>query len=376
MKFIVSRNVLYKNLSAISGVLGSNSTMAILDCFLFTVNGDQLTVTASDLDSRMSAVIELSNVEGEGSVAIPSKILLETLKLIPETPIVFVIDTEKQFIKFTAASGEYDSPCYSADEYPQIKEFESVKSFEIDSNILQKAIGNTIFAAGNDELRPTMMGILCELSADGITFVTTDAHKMVRYQNSNVKSDDFISFILPKKPMAHLKNILTGLNETIKVEYAEEINYIQFSFSNITLLSLLKEGKYPNYEAVIPQDNPNKLTVVRDDFLKSIRRVGIFSNQSTFQVRISLSEEGVTITAEDIDFSNKAEESLAGQYEGETMDIGFNSRFLREMVENLNYNEIRLEMSQPNRAALILPGDKQEEGENLLMLIMPIILNY
>jgi len=199
---------------------------------------------------------------------------------------------------------------------------------------------------------------------------------MVRYQNSNVKSDDFISFILPKKPMAHLKNILTGLNETIKVEYAEEINYIQFSFSNITLLSLLKEGKYPNYEAVIPQDNPNKLTVVRDDFLKSIRRVGIFSNQSTFQVRISLSEEGVTITAEDIDFSNKAEESLAGQYEGETMDIGFNSRFLREMVENLNYNEIRLEMSQPNRAALILPGDKQEEGENLLMLIMPIILNY
>ena len=157
MKFIVSRNVLYKNLSAISGVLGSNSTMAILDCFLFTVNGDQLTVTASDLDSRMSAVIELSNVEGEGSVAIPSKILLETLKLIPETPIVFVIDTEKQFIKFTAASGEYDSPCYSADEYPQIKEFESVKSFEIDSNILQKAIGNTIFAAGNDELRPTMM---------------------------------------------------------------------------------------------------------------------------------------------------------------------------------------------------------------------------
>ena len=376
MKFIVSRNVLYKNLSAISGVLGSNSTMAILDCFLFTVNGDQLTVTASDLDSRMSAVIELSNVEGEGSVAIPSKILLETLKLIPETPIVFVIDTEKQFIKFTAASGEYDSTCYSADEYPQIKEFESVKSFEIDSNILQKAIGNTIFAAGNDELRPTMMGILCELSADGITFVTTDAHKMVRYQNSNVKSDDFISFILPKKPMAHLKNILTGLNETIKVEYAEEINYIQFSFSNITLLSLLKEGKYPNYEAVIPQDNPNKLTVVRDDFLKSIRRVGIFSNQSTFQVRISLSEEGVTITAEDIDFSNKAEESLAGQYEGETMDIGFNSRFLREMVENLNYNEIRLEMSQPNRAALILPGDKQEEGENLLMLIMPIILNY
>ncbi len=376
MKFIVSRDVLYKNLSIISGVLSSNSTMAILDNFLFTIKGEQLTLTASDLDSTMSAVVELSNVEGEGSVAVPSKILIETLKLIPETPIVFAIDIENKFLKFTAAHGEYDSPCYPGDEYPQIKQIEEAKSFQIDANVLHRAISKTLFAAGNDELRPNMMGVFCELSADYITFVATDAHKMVRYRNSKVKSEDFSSFILPKKPIAHLKNILSSINEPIKVEYSEETNHIQFSFSNIVLFSSLKEGKYPNYEAVIPVENPNKFTVVKDEFLKSIRRVGNFSNQSTFQVRISLSEESATITAEDIDFSNKAEENLAGSYAGDAMDIGFNSKFLREMVENMDFNEIRLEMSQPNRAALLLPVDNPAPEEDLLMLIMPVMLNY
>lgn len=376
MKFIVSRDVLYKNLNIVSGVLSTNNTMAILDNFLFTVKDNQLTVTASDLDSTMSAVIELSNVEGEGSIAVPSKILIETLKLIPETPIVFAIDVENKFLKFTAANGEYDSPCYDSDEYPNIKQIENPKSFLIDASILQRAISKTLFAAGNDELRPNMMGIFCELSADYITFVSTDAHKMVRYRNTKVKSDDFTSFILPKKPLAHLKNTLLGINEPIKVEFSEETNHIQFSFSNMVLFSSLKEGKYPNYEAVIPTENENKFSIERDEFLKSIKRVGNFSNQSTFQVRLSLSEETATITAEDIDFSNKAEENLSGNYVGEAIDIGFNSKFLREMVENLDFSEICLEMSQPNRAALLLPSNNTNPDENLLMLIMPVMLNY
>jgi DNA polymerase-3 subunit beta len=182
MKFIVSRDVLYKNLSAISGVLGTSSTLAILDNFLFTIAGNQLTLTASDLDSTMTATVELTNVEGEGSVVVPSKTLLETLKLIPETPIVFEIDLENKTLKFTAANGEYDSSCFPGDEYPQIKEMDEPQNLEIDAQILFRAISKTIFATGNDELRPNMMGVLCELSNEHITFVATDAHKMVRYR--------------------------------------------------------------------------------------------------------------------------------------------------------------------------------------------------
>lgn len=376
MKFIVSRDVLYKNLSAISGVLGSNSTMAILDNFLFTVKDNTLTLTASDLDSTMTAVIDLTNVEGECCVAVPSKILLETLKLVSENPIVFMIDEEKNEVKYTVANGEYEAPCYPGNEYPQVPVMQNAKSFEMEPNILQRAISKTLFATGNDELRPTMMGVLCELSSDYITFVATDAHKLVRYRNTKITSEDANSFILPKKPISHLKTILAGIEEPVKVEYSAETNHIQFSFGNIQLISSLKEGKYPNYENVIPKENPNTLIVNRDEFLRSIKRVGNYSNQSTFQVRISLSEEGTSITAEDIDFSNKAVESIAGLYTGEKMDIGFNSKFLREMLDNMDGNEIRLEMSRPDKAALILPVEENTPEENLLMLIMPVMLNY
>lgn len=376
MKFIVSRDVLYRNLSAISGVMSSNTTMSILGNFLFTIKEGRLKLTASDLDSTMTAEIELENVEGEGSVAVPAKILLETLKLIPETPLVFVIDEENKVFKFQAANGEYDAPCQDGSEYPQVKEMQNPSSFDIDAAVLQRAISKTLFAAGNDELRPAMMGVLCELSNECITFVSTDAHKLVRYRNAKVKTDDFVSFILPKKPLAHLKGILVGMNESVHVEYSKETNHIRFSFDNLVLFSSMKEGKYPDYEKVIPQENPFSLTVSREDFLKSIRRVGIYSNQSTFQVRVSLSEKSTNITAEDMDYSNKAAENIVGEYVGEKMDIGFNSKFLREMIENMDGEQIKIEMSKPNRAALILPTEEFEESENLLMLIMPVMLNY
>lgn len=376
MKFIVSRDVLYKNLSAISGVLGSNNTMAILDNFLFTVKGNTLTLTASDLDSTMTAVIELTNVEGECCVAVPSKIMLETLKLVGENPIVFVINEESNEVKYTIANGEYEAPCFPGNEYPQISAMQNAESFEMEPAVLQRAISKTLFATGNDELRPNMMGVFCELNNECITFVATDAHKLVRYRNTKNTSENPASFILSKKPLAHLKTILSGIDTPVKVDYSADTNHIQFSFGNLQLYSSLKEGKYPNYENVIPKENPNTLVVNREEFLRSIKRVGNYSNQSTFQVRISLSEEGTNITAEDIDFSNKAEESIAGLYSGEKMDIGFNSKFLREMLENMDGAEIRLEMSRPDRAALILPVEEYAAEENLLMLIMPVMLNY
>ncbi|MCQ2284738.1 MAG: DNA polymerase III subunit beta [Bacteroidales bacterium] len=376
MKFIVSRDVLYRNLSAISGVMGSNSTMPILENFLFTIEGEKLKLTASDMDSTMTAVVDLDNVEGEGSVAVPAKLLIETLKLIPETPIVFAFDEENAIFKYTAANGEYAAPCKDGKEFPSIGVIENPSSFDIEASVLQRAISKTLFATGNDELRPNMMGVLCELSNECISFVSTDAHKLVRYRNTKVKTDDMASLILPKKPLSHLKSILSGVEGDVHVEYSQENHHICFSFDNFVLFSSLKEGKYPNYENVIPKDNPNSLIVSRDEFLKSIRRVGIYSNQSTFQVRVSLSEEMTNITAEDMDFSNKAAENITGEYVGEKMDIGFNSKFLREMLENMDGDQIRLEMSQPNRAALILPVEEFDENESVLMLIMPVMLNY
>lgn len=376
MKFIVSRDVLFKNLSAINGVMSTSNTIAILDNFLFTIEGEKLILTASDLDSTMTAVVELTNVEGEGSVAVPSRTLLETLKLIPETPIVFEINDDLTHLKFTAANGEYDSPCYSGDEYPKMKKMEDPQSFQIPANILSRAISKTLFAAGNDELRPNMMGVLCELSNEHITFVATDAHKLSRYRNTSIKTDDFVSFILPKKPITHLKGILPSIDDKVFVEYSTTSNHVMFSFANLMLFSSLKEGRFPAYEAVIPQENPIVFQVSRKDFLNSIRRVGIYSNQSTFQVRVSLSDELTTITAEDIDFANKAEENINGTLTGDNMDIGFNSKFLREILENMDSETVSLEMSQPNRAALILPGEKLDPNEDLLMLIMPVMLNY
>lgn len=376
MKFIVTRDVLYHNLSAISGVMGSNSTMPILENFLFTIEGDKLKLTASDLDSTMTAVVELSEVEGEGSVAVPAKILLDTLKLIPETPIVFVFDEENNIFNYSAANGNYAAPIKNGKEFPMINAIENPNSFDISASVLHRAISKTLFATGNDEFRACMMGILCELSSEGISFVSTDAHKLVRYCNNSVSTNDMASLILPKKPMAHLKGILANVSGDVHVEYSQENHHISFSFDNFVLFSSLLEGKYPNYEVVIPKENPNSLIVSRDEFLKSIKRAGIYSNQSTFQVRISLSEAMTNIVAEDMDFSNKANENVAGEYVGENMEIGFNSKFLCEMLSNMDGDQVKLEMSAPNRAALILPVEEFSENETLLMLIMPVMLNY
>ncbi len=378
MKFIVSRNELYKNLSAVSGVLSTNNTMPILDNFLFTISGNKLTVTASDLDCTMCAEIELSNVDGEGSIAVPSKNLLDTLKLIPEIPIVFstIEDGDKVTLRYTAAEGKYDDHCYHGDEYPSVKPLEDFQTFEIEAAILHKAITKTLFATGNDELRPNMMGVLCELNTDDITFVATDAHKLVRYRSNTVKTPEATQFILPKKPLQQLKNIIGGSNEKVTVDYLPDGSRIRFVYNNIVLYSSLKEGVYPNYKNVIPTNNDKTFVVSRDSFLQCIRRVGIYSNQSTYQIRVSLNDEITTIAAEDIDYSKKAEETIVGIYTGDPMDIGFNAKFLREILENIEANEIQIDLSVPNRAALIYPVDQQDtDAENLLMLIMPVMLN-
>ena len=373
MKFIASSTTLLKQLQSISGVLNSNNTLPILDNFLFELTGDSLVVSASDLETTITTKIQISKAEESGCVAIPAKILLETLKTFSDIPVSFSIDEKNFGIEISAGEGKYRLTGHDGNEFPKLPTLESTSSLTINSLLLTKAINKTIFATGNDELRPIMSGVFCQLSLNSITFVATDAHKLVRYTRNDAKSESEAAFILPKKPLNQLKNILANQDTIVKVEYNNTNAF--FSFENVNLICRLIEGKYPNYEAVIPAENPNKLTIDRVSFLSSIKRVAIFANQSTHQVRLKITGRELVLSAEDLDFSNEAKERLSCQYEGDDMEIGFNSKFILEMLNNIETEEINLEMSAPNRAGILLPVNPENKSEDVLMLVMPVMLN-
>jgi DNA polymerase-3 subunit beta len=373
MKFIASSTTLLKQLQSISGVLNSNNTLPILDNFLFELTDDSLVVSASDLETTITTKIQISKAEESGCVAIPAKILLETLKTFSDIPVSFSIDEKNFGIEISAGEGKYRLTGHDGNEFPKLPTLESTSSLSINSLLLTKAINKTIFATGNDELRPIMSGVYCQLSLNSITFVATDAHKLVRYTRNDAKSESEAAFILPKKPLNQLKNILANQDTIVKVEYNNTNAF--FSFENVNLICRLIEGKYPNYEAVIPAENPNKLTIDRISFLSSIKRVAIFANQSTHQVRLKITGRELVLSAEDLDFSNEAKERLSCQYEGDDMEIGFNSKFILEMLNNIETEEINLEMSAPNRAGILLPVNPENKSEDVLMLVMPVMLN-
>lgn len=373
MKFIVSSTLLLKNLQAISGVLSTNNTLPILDDFLFQVEDDLLRVTASDLETTMSVKMELTMSEDSGTVAIPARILLEILKALPDVPVTFNINDENFAVELLAGEGQYKLSGHNGNEFPETPAFEEGNSLSINSYTLAEAISKTIFAAGTDELRPIMTGIYLELSGEHVSFVATDAHKLVRYTRTDMETGEQESIILPTKPLNHIKNILDREEVDVKIEYNEKNAF--FTFGNINLVCKLIVGKYPNYTAVIPTENPNKLQIERAPLLSSIRRVSIFANQSTHQVRFKLSGNSLVLSAEDIDYSNEATESLNCNYDGEDLEIGFNSKFMQEMLNNIDTDEVLIEMSQPNRAGLIKPIDDENQKEDILMLVMPVMLN-
>jgi len=373
MKFIVSSNALLKSLQAISGVLSSNNTLPILDDFLFDVGENTLKITASDLETTMSVKMELNMSEEPGTVAIPAKILLDTLKTLPDLPVTFSINLENFAIEMMAGEGKYKLSGHNGQEFPETPVVEEGNSLVINSITLAEAISKTVFAAGNDELRPVMSGVYLELSEDKVSFVATDAHKLVRYTRLDIKSEIETAIIMPTKPLNQLRHILT-LNDTdVKIDYNDKNAF--FTFENVHLICKLIEGKYPNYTAVIPTENPNKLQIERAPLLNSIRRVSIFANQSTHQVRFKISGKELILSAEDIDYSNEARERLNCNFEGEDMEIGFNSKFLQEMLNNTDTDEVIIEMSQPNRAGLLIPIDEENKDEDILMLVMPVMLN-
>lgn len=373
MKFIVSSSVLLKNLQALAGVLGSSNTLPILDDFLFELEGETLKITASDLETTMEVSLVPAKAEEPGTVAIPAKILLDTLKTFADIPVTITIDEESLGVEISAGEGKYKLSGHKSDEFPQKPVLEDKNSIELQSDILVNAFNKTIFATGSDELRPVMSGVFCELTPDDITFVATDAHKLVKYKRKDAKAEESTSFILPKKPLNQLRNLLPEDDKAVKINYNQ--TNAQFVFGNINLICRLIEGKYPNYEAVIPVKNPNKLTIDRHQLMTSIKRVSIFANQSTHQVRFKISGKELLLTAEDIDFANEARDRLTCNYVGEDIEIGFNSKFMFEMLNNLESDEINVEMSAPNRAGIILPVDDENENEEILMLVMPVMLN-
>jgi DNA polymerase-3 subunit beta len=319
----------------------------------------------------MASTLEVES-ESEGSVAIPAKLLLETLKTFPEQPLTFVIE-DNNTIEISSNHGKYALAYASADEFPKAISLDNASTTVISADILATAISKTIFAAGNDDLRPVMSGVFFQFSTESLTFVATDAHKLVKYSRTDVNADETAEFIMPKKPLNLLKGILAGSDDTVSIEYND--SNAKFSFENSVLICRLIDGKYPNYEAVIPKENPNHLTISRNQFLNSVRRVSIFSNKTTHQIRLKIAGAELNISAEDIDYSNKAEERLTCDYQGDDMQIGFNSRFLSEMLSNLNADDVQLEMSMPNRAGILTPIDGLDEGETVTMLVMPVMLN-
>lgn len=372
MKFIVSSSSLLKHLQNIAGVLNNNNTLPILDNFLFEISEGKLKVTASDLETTMTTELEIEAKES-GTIAIPAKLLLDILKSFSEQPLTFTIDTSNFGIELSSDYGKYKLTGHNGEEFPKTPEIESSNTIEVNAYVLANAINKTIFATGNDELRPIMSGVLFEVNNDNLTFVATDAHKLVKYKRNDFETKQGAAFIMPKKPLNLLKNILANIDDTVKVEF-NDIN-ASYSFDNTTLICRLIDGKYPNYQAVIPTENPNVLTIDRNTFLSSIKRVSIFSNKTTHQVRLKLAGSELTLNAEDLDFANEASERLSCNYEGEDMEIGFNSKFLIEMLTNLTSDEVQLAMSAPNRAGILTPCEKADDAEEILMLVMPVMLN-
>jgi DNA polymerase-3 subunit beta len=354
----------------LGGIINNNNTLPILDNFLFELSGNSLKVSASDMETTISTKLTVES-EDDGRIALPARLVLDTLKTFPEQPLTF--HSENNITVVSHEKGKSEISSASADEFPKAVSLSDPMSTTIMGDSLATAINKTIFAAGNDDLRPVMSGVFFQLASDGFTFVATDAHKLVRYRREDVTASQTAEFIMPKKPLNILKAMLQGSESDVLVEYNE--SNAQFTFEDTTIICRLIDGKYPNYEAVIPKENPNRLIISRTQFLNSVRRVSIFSNKTTHQIRLKMAGAELNISAEDLDYSNKADERLTCDYQGDDMQIGFNSRFLIEMLNNLTCEEVSLEMSLPNRAGILTPVDGLDEGERVTMLVMPVMLN-
>jgi DNA polymerase-3 subunit beta len=372
MKFVASSSELLSRLQAISKVINSKNTLPILDNFLFKLEDNVLEITASDLETTLITRMTLENASESGAISIPARFLTEYLGKFSEQPLTFTINTETYSIQIHSETGESNIVGSAWEDFPQRPELkqDAVSLLHVPAGVVLQGVSKTIFATGDDELRPVMNGICIELRTDHITFVASDSHMLVRYRRSDVKAENDGSFILPKKPASLLKNVLVKEQNNVKISFDDK--NAMFQLSEYTLICRLVEGTYPAYNSVIPTDNFNKMIIDRVEFLGSLRRVQMFTNQATNLVKMELKSNEITIFAQDIDFSIASHDTVKCQYDGDNMNIGFKANFLSELVSNLSSSDITLEMSDPSRAILVLPVQVDIEGEDTLMLIMPM----
>ncbi|MBO4372611.1 MAG: DNA polymerase III subunit beta [Bacteroidales bacterium] len=375
MKFVVSSSELLTRLQSINRVISSKNTLPILDNFLFEINENILTVTASDIETTMRTQITLDNVDGEGKIAIEAKRLTDILKEFPEQPLIFEINLETMGVDILSENGKYSVVGQNADEYPNMPQLDESQTLTVTltGEVLLKGINKTLFATSDDELRPVMTGIFMQFSNEGTTFVSSDAHKLVRYKRKDVTAESEASFILPKKPATMLKNILAKESGEIKLQFDDKNAH--FTLSDYEMICRLLEGQYPKYESVIPKDNPNKLTINRADLATTLKRVSVFANQASNLIKLELTSSQVTVSAQDIDFSISAYEHINAQYDGEEMGIGFKSAFMFDILQAIESENVVVAMSDPSRACLVFPLENESEQEDLLMLIMPMMIN-
>ena len=373
MRFNVSSSKLFSQLQAVSRVINSKNALPILDDVLFELSGNELKLTASDGETTIRTSVEVENVEGAGKVASAAKLLLETLKEFSEQPLSFTIDENNFAVSMVSQNGTYSFVGVNGNEYPEMPGAEAeAQTIAMPAKVLQGAIEKTIFCTADDELRPVMNGIFFDIAADKVTMVATDAHRLVRYINTSVAAGVTANFILPKKPANLLKNLLAKEEEEVKVVFGSK--NARFEFGNTIVVCRQIEGRFPNYNAVIPQSNQNIVTADRQTLINACKRVAVFANNGTAQLRLAISENQIKISAQDIDFSTSAEETISCSYNGTPMAIGFKAPFLIDLLSSIASDDVLLKLADPARAGLILPAEN-EENEDVLMLLMPMLLN-
>ncbi|WP_153798316.1 DNA polymerase III subunit beta [Foetidibacter luteolus] len=370
MKFIVSSSALLKHLQQINGVINANTVLPILEDFLFEIQDKKLSVVATDLETVMRVEMDVESKEN-GKVCIPAKILMDSLKNIPDQPLSFTI--ERNFaIEITSDNGKYKVMGENPDNFPKEPSSDDTNNFTIASSAFVNAINKTLFAVSSDDLRPAMTGVFFELNKDSLQFVATDAHRLVRYKRKDVACPKTDSFIVPKKPLNLLKNALPDNADQLTVSYNS--NHLFVKHGSTQLICRLIDARFPDYKVVIPTDNPYKLVVNTSDFQSALRRVSVFSNKSTNQVALSISGSELQLAAQDVDFSFEGNERMSCQYDGEDLQIAFNAKFLIEMLNSADTEEVKVELSTPTKAGIIKPTE-QSDDEDVLMLVMPLMLN-
>jgi len=377
MKFIVSSTELLSHLQAISRVINSKNSLQILDNFLLSLEGNTLTMTASDIETTLITSMEVQDVEGSGKVAVANKLLLDTLREFSDQPLTFQIDDTNLAMVITSSNGTYNFIGQNGDMYPLLPELDdNVRQMTVSVPLLYSGISKTFFCMADDELRPVMNGIYFDITPNDLTLVATDAHKLVKfkttYLSATIGEEEVLNFILAKKPAIMLRNILPKESGDVSIKFDAKNAY--FKLSNYTMVCRQVEGRYPNYNGVIPKNNPYKIIIDRVTLLNALKRVSVFSNQASNLIKLDFKTNEIHVSAQDIDFSISAEEFIPCQYEGEPIKIGFKSTFLIEMLSNVSSNDVTLELADPSRAGILLPFEN-EQNEEILMLLMPMLLN-